>query len=192
MSALSIMIVAAMAENRVIGRDGGMPWHLPADLARFRDLTMGKPIIMGRITHVSLGRVLDGRHNIVLSHQRGFQTPDFHLRELTMVHSLKEAFKKAREVASNNVKEIAIIGGASVYEQALPVADRIHLTVVHASIEGDARFPELEPGTWREVSRAEHGADERNGYDLSFIELVRQPFGSASASEDDPPTALAK
>ena len=186
------MIVAAMAENRVIGRDGGMPWHLPADLARFRDLTMGKPIIMGRITHVSLGRVLDGRHNIVLSHQRGFQTPDFHLRELTMVHSLKEAFKKAREVASNNVKEIAIIGGASVYEQALPVADRIHLTVVHASIEGDARFPELEPGTWREVSRAEHGADERNGYDLSFIELVRQPFGSASASEDDPPTALAK
>ena len=186
------MIVVAMAENRVIGRDGGMPWHLPADLARFRDLTMGKPIIMGRLTHVSLGRVLDGRHNIVLSHQRGFQTPDFHLRELTMVHSLKEAFKKAREVASNNVKEIAIIGGASVYEQALPVADRIHLTVVHASIEGDVRFPELEPGTWREVSRAEHGADERNGYDLSFIELVRQPFGSASASEDDPPTALAK
>ena len=187
-----IAIVVAMAENRVIGRDGGLPWRLPADLARFRALTMGKPIIMGRRTHESIGRVLDGRHNIVLSNQRGFQTPDFHVRELTMVHSLKEAFKKAREVASNNVKEIAIIGGASVYEQALPVADRIQLTVVHASIEGDVRFPELEPGTWREVSRAEHGADERNGYDLSFIELVRQPFGSASASEDDPPTALAK
>ena len=108
------------------------------------------------------------------------------------MHSLKEAIKKAREVASNNMKEIAIIGGASVYEQALPVADRIHLTVVHASIEGDVRFPELEPGTWREVSRAERGADERNGYDLSFIELVRQSFGSASAPEDDPPTALAK
>ena len=192
MSALSITIVAAMAENRVIGRDGGMPWQLPADLARFRALTMGKPIIMGRLTHVSLGRVLDGRHNIVLSRQRGFQTPDFHVRELTMVHSLKEAFRKAREVASNNMKEIAIIGGASVYEQALPVADRIHLTVVHASIEGDVRFPELEPGTWREVSRAKRGADERNGYDLSFIELVRQSSGSASAPEDDPPTALAK
>ena len=187
-----IAIVVAMAENRVIGRDGGLPWRLPADLARFRALTMGKPIIMGRRTHESIGRVLDGRHNIVLSNQRGFQTPDFHVRELTMVHSLKEAFKKAREVASNNVKEIAIIGGASVYEQALPVADRIHLTVVHASIEGDVRFPELEPGTWREVSRAERGADERHGYDLSFIELVRQSFGSASASEDDPPTALAK
>ena len=176
MSVLSIMIVAAMAENRVIGRDGGMPWHLPADLARFRALTMGKPIIMGRLTHESIGRrVLDGRHNIVLSRQCGFPTPDFRVRELTVVDSLEEAFRKARAVASNNVREIAIVGGASIYEQAMPVADRIHLTVVHASIEGDVRFPELDPGTWREVSRAERGADERNGYDLSFIELARRP-----------------
>ena len=92
-----------------------------------------------------------------------------------MVHSLDDAFTKAREVASSNVEEIAVIGGASIYEQALPVADRIHLTVVHASIEGDVRFPELEPGTWREVARAERGADERNGYDLSFTELARIP-----------------
>ena len=170
------MIVAAMAENRVIGRDGGMPWHLPADLARFRALTMGKPIIMGRLTHESIGRrVLDGRHNIVLSRQRGFPAPDFRVRELTIVNSLEEAFRTARAVASSNVKEIAIVGGASIYEQAMPVADRIHLTVVHASIEGDVRFPEIEPGTWREVSRAERGADERNGYDLSFIELARRP-----------------
>ena len=179
-----------MAENRVIGRDGGMPWRLPADLARFRALTMGKPIIMGRLTYVSLGRILDGRHNIVLSRQRGFPTPDFHVRELTMAHSLEEAFKKAREVALNNVNEVAIIGGANVYQQALPFADRIHLTVVHASIEGDVRFPELEPGTWREVRRTKRSADERNGYDLSFIELARRSFGSASAPEDDPPTAL--
>ena len=175
MSAFSITIVAAMAENRVIGRDGGMPWHLPADLARFRALTMGKPIIMGRFTHVSLGRVLKGRHNIVLSRQHRFQTPDFHAQELTMVHSLEEAFDRAREVASNSVKEIAVIGGASIYEQALPVADRIHLTVVHASIEGDVRFPELQPGTWREVACAKRAADDRNGYDLSFIEMVKQP-----------------
>ena len=177
MSAFSITIVAAMAENRVIGRDGGMPWHLPADLARFRALTMGKPIIMGRLTHVSLGRVLKGRHNIVLSRQRRFQTPDFQEQELTMVHSLEEALDRAREVASNNVKEIAVIGGASIYEQALPVVDRIHLTVVHASIDGDVRFPELEPGAWREVAREERGADERNGYDLSFIELTRHRSG---------------
>ena len=192
MSALSIVMVAAMAENRVIGRDGGMPWHLPADMARFRALTMGKPIIMGRLTHISLGRVLDGRHNIVLSRQRGFETPDFHVSELTVVHSLDAAFKKACEVASNDADEIAIIGGASVYEQALAVADRIHLTVVHASIEGDVRFPELEPGTWREISRAERAADECNRYDLSFIELVRRSCGSASAPGGDPPTALAK
>ena len=187
MGALPITIVAAMAENRVIGRGGGMPWHLPADLARFRALTMGKPIIMGRLTHVSLGRVLHGRHNIVLSRQRSFQTPDFHVSGFTVVHSLKEAFKKACEVASNNAQEIAVIGGASIYEQALPVADRIHLTVVRASIEGDVRFPELEPGAWREVARAEHGADERNSYDLSFIELARQSFGSARDPDDDPP-----
>ena len=109
-----------------------------------------------------------------------------------MVHSLEEAFRKAHEVASNKVTEIAIVGGASVYEQALPLADRIHLTVVHASIEGDARFPALEPGVWREISRSERGADERNGYDLSFIELVRQPLGSANAPEDDSPTARIK
>lgn len=179
------MIVAAMAENRVIGRDGGMPWHLPADLARFRTLTMGKPIIMGRLTHVSLGRVLDGRHNIVLSRQRGFQTPDFQVPEFTVVHSLKQAFKKAREVAPSNVKEIAIIGGASVYEQALPVANRIHLTVVHESIDGDVRFPQIDPQAWREVARAERGADERNRYGLSFIELVRYRGG-----ETDPQTDL--
>ena len=174
-----------MAENRVIGRDGGMPWHLPADLARFRALTMGKPIIMGRLTHVSLGRVLDGRYNIVLSRQRGFQTQDFRVPDFTVVNSLKEAFKKAREAASSNVKEIAIIGGASVYEQALPVAERIYLTVVHASIDGDVRFPRIDPGAWREVMRAERGADERNLYSLSFIELERYQGG-----ETDPQTDL--
>ena len=193
--ALPVTIVAAMDENRVIGRGGGMPWHLPADLVRFRALTMGKPIIMGRLTHDSLGRVLDGRHNIVLSRQRGFRTPDFRVRDLTIVHSLEDAFGRAREVASDDAKEVAqevaVIGGASIYEQVISVADRIHLTIVHASIDGDARFPELDPESWREVSRAERGADERNGYDLSFIELVRQPFGPADAPEDDPRTVPA-
>ena len=173
MSAFPITIVVAMAENRVIGRGGGMPWHLPTDLARFRALTMGKPIIMGRLTHLSLGRVLDGRHNIVLSRQRDFRT-----RGCIVAHSLEEAFKKACEVASHDVKEIAIIGGASVYEQVLPDASRIHLTVVHASIEGDARFPEVKSEEWREVSRVERSADARNCYDLSFIELERRSVKS--------------
>ena len=134
-----------MAENRVIGRDGGMPWHLPADMARFRALTMGKPIIMGRLTHLSLGRVLDGRHNIVLSRQRRLEASGFAAEGLSMTHSLEEAFRRAREVTSTNMREIAVIGGASVYEQVLPLADRIHLTEVHASIEGDAGFQNSNP-----------------------------------------------
>ena len=177
MSALSIMIVAAIAENRVIGRDGGMPWHLPADLTRFRDLTMGKPIIMGRLTHESLGRILDGRYNIVLSHQRGFQASGFQAQDCIVAHSLDDAFNRAREAASSSTKEIAIIGGASVYEQALTYASHLHLTQVHTTIEGDARFPKIEPNEWQEISREERSADTRNCYDMSFIELVRRPAG---------------
>ena len=155
----AITIVVAMTENRVIGRGGGLPWRLPADLSRFRALTMGKPIVMGRRTHESIGRLLDGRTNIVLSRRPGYQAPGCTVRP-----SLE---------AASNAAEIAIIGGASIYEQALPVATRIHLTLVHASIDGDVRFPELEPGAWREVSRTERAADARNRYDLSFVELVR-------------------
>ena len=172
-----------MADNRVIGRGSEMPWHLPADLARFRALTMGKPIIMGRLTHESLGRVLDGRHNIVLSRQRGFQTPDFQAPGITMVHSLREAFNRACKIASNDGKEIAIIGGASVYEQTLPYASHLHLTQVHATIDGDVRFPEVSLDDWREVSRVRRLADERNPYDMSFIELVRDCPDGASSDE---------
>ena len=171
----AIAIVVAMTENRVIGRDGEMPWHLPADLARFRALTMGKPIIMGRRTHESLGRVLDGRHNIVLSRQLRFQTPGFQAPECIVAHSLDEAFTKAHEAASSSVKEIAIIGGASVYEQAIPFASHLYLTQVHTTIEGDALFPEFEPDEWQEIACEKRSADARNFYDMSFIELVRRP-----------------
>ena len=174
MNTLPIMVIAAMAENRVIGRCGEMPWRLPADLARFRALTMGKPIIMGRLTHESLGRVLDGRYNIVLSRQRGFSASGFQAPGVTAAHSLDEAVETAaREAASSRVKEIAIIGGANVYEQALPFASRLHLTQVHATIEGDVLFPEYNPDEWHEISRVRRVADERNPYDVSFIELKR-------------------
>ena len=153
-----------MAENRVIGRDGGLPWRLPADLARFRALTMGKPIIMGRRTHESIGRVLDGRHNIVLSRHRGFQVPG-----CTVAPSLEAALEAASSTA-----EIAVIGGASIFAEALPLATRMYLTLVHASIDGDVRFPEIESGAWKEISRAERDADARNPYDLSFIERKRR------------------
>ena len=166
----SIAIVVAMAENRVIGRDGGLPWRLPADMARFRALTMGKPIVMGRRTHESIGRALDGRRNIVVTRRTGYRAPG-----CTVAPSFEAALDAALDAPASSAAEVAVIGGASVYERALPVADRIHLTLVRASVEGDVRFPELEPGTWREVAREERGADERNGYDLSFIELTRIP-----------------
>ena len=171
MKGRSIAIVVAMAENRVIGRGGGLPWRLPADMARFRALTMGKPIVMGRRTHESIGRALDGRHNIVVTRRSGYRAAG-----CTVTASLEAALETAADAA-----EVAIIGGASIYEVALPIADRIHLTLVHTSIDGDVRFPQIEPADWREVSRLERGADARNRYDVSFIELARSPAGSASA-----------
>ena len=166
-----VAIVVAMAENRVIGRDGGLPWRLPADLARFRAITMGKPIVMGRRTHESIGRVLDGRRNVVVSRRPGFRAPG-----CIVAPSLDAALETAADTAA---AEIAVIGGASVYGQALPRATRVYLTLVHAAIDGDVRFPELEPGAWREVSRTGHEADARNRYDLSFVELARCGAGEA-------------
>ena len=179
MSHPSIAIVVAMAENRTIGRDGALPWRLPADLTRFRSLTMGKPIIMGRRTHESIGRALDGRRNIVVSRRPGYRSPG-----CTVVASLEAAFE-----AASGAAEAAVIGGAGIYEHALPFATRIHLTLVHASVEGDVRFPEIGPGDWREVSRIERAADERNLYDMSFIELVRRSSASADVRESDGETA---
>ena len=168
-----ITIVVAMAKDRVIGRDGQTPWHLPGDLARFRGLTMGKPIVMGRRTHESIGRALDGRHNIVVSRNPGFQAPG-----CTVVPSLDTAFE-----AASGAIEIVVVGGGSIYAQTLPLATRVYLTLVHAAIDGDVRFPEIEPGQWREVSRDEHAADTRHRYAWSAIELEKRSMGpSASIS----------
>ena len=171
----SIAIVVAMAENRVIGRDGDLPWRLPADMTRFRSLTMGKPIVMGRRTHESIGRALDGRQNIVVSRRPGYRSPG-----CTVASSLEAAVEAASSAA-----EAAVIGGAGIYEHALPFATRIHLTLVHASIEGDVRFPEIDPSEWREVSRIERAADARNRYDLSFIELARRNSEAADVRRND-------
>ena len=179
MSRPAVAIVVGMAENRVIGRDGDLPWRLPADMARFRSLTMGKPIVMGRRTHESIGRALDGRRNIVVSRRPGYHSPG-----CTVVASLEAAFE-----AASGAAEAAVIGGAGIYEHALPFATRIHLTLVHASIEGDVRFPQIDTGEWREVARIERAADERNGYDMSFIELVRRSSASAELRESEGETA---
>jgi dihydrofolate reductase len=154
--------VFAASDNDVIGRDNALPWHLPADFAHFRRVTMGKPILMGRRTYQSIGRPLPGRRNLVLS--RG----DFVAPGVETVHSIEEALAL---VAGE--PELANIGGAEVLRLALPRTGRIYLTRVHATMEGDTFLPQLPADQWREVAREERAADERNAYAMSFITLDR-------------------
>ena len=158
-----VSLAVAMSENRVIGRDNNLPWHLPADLGHFKALTLGKPIIMGRKTYESIGRPLPGRQNIVLTRDSTFQAPGCDL-----CASLEEALQLA-----GDAPEVVIIGGGALYEAVLEMAHRIYLTEVHADIQGDTWFPELDPSDWTEVSRNRHAADERNSLDYSFVILER-------------------
>jgi len=141
-----ISLIVAMARNRVIGRDGALPWHLPEDLRHFRELTMGKPIVMGRLTHESIGRPLPGRDNIVVSRNREWSVPG-----CEVVGSLDAALERAALLAGAD-GEVMIIGGARIYAAALPRAERIYLTRVEDDIDGDTRFPELDTGVWQAVS----------------------------------------
>lgn len=159
---MRLSAVVAASDNDVIGRGNALPWHLPADLAHFKRLTLGKPILMGRLTFEAIGRPLPGRRNLVLS-RGGFSAPG-----VETVASLAEA----RALVAGE-PELVIIGGAQLYRQALPELDTIHLTRVHCRIEGDAHLPPLPAGAWREVAREERAADERNPYAMSFITLER-------------------
>ncbi len=159
----TVALVVAADEEGGIGRGGGLPWHLPADLKHFRTLTMGKPVIMGRRTWESIGRPLPGRRNIVVSRQPSVQAPG-----CEVVGSLAEALQRVDDAA-----EVCIIGGAEIYRLALPLADIIHLTRVHARVEADTFLPPLDPQEWRLRSREEHAADERHAYPYSFITLDR-------------------
>ena len=158
-----VSLVVAMSENRVIGRDNDLPWRLPADLAHFKRLTLGKPIIMGRKTYESIGRPLPGRQNIVLTRDATFQAPG-----CDICLDLDQAM-----AAAGDAEEVMIIGGGALYETLLERADRIYLTEVHADIEGDTWFPELDTSSWKEVTRERHAADERNRLDYSFVTLER-------------------
>lgn len=160
---MRVSLVVAMSENRVIGRDNDLPWRLPADLAHFKRLTLGKPVIMGRKTCESIGRPLPGRQNIVLTRDENFRAPG-----CDICLDLDQAMAVA-----GNVDEVMIIGGAALYETLLERADRIYLTEVHARIEGDTWFPELDSSEWQEVSREPHAADARNNLDYSFVTLDR-------------------
>ncbi len=163
---MTVSLVVAMAANRVIGRANGMPWRLPGEQKYFKGVTMGKPMIMGRKTWESIGRPLPGRANIVVT--RG--TLD--VEGITVVHDLHEALKLARAIASGNeTDEITVIGGGNIYEQAMPLADRIYLTEIHADFDGDTYFPVL-GDNWREVSRTP-GTPPEGGPAYDFVVYER-------------------
>jgi dihydrofolate reductase len=155
-----ISAIAAMSENHVIGDHNELPWYLPADLKHFKTLTTGHPILMGRKTYESIGMPLPNRTNIILT-----RNPDFKAPECLVVQSIEEAVERA----STNHDEIFIIGGADVYKQLLPTVDRLYLTIVHYTFEGDAYFPEINPSEWKESSRIRHEADDDNDYAYSFV-----------------------
>ncbi|MEA2093665.1 MAG: dihydrofolate reductase [Pseudomonadota bacterium] len=160
---MKISIVVAMAANCVIGRDNQLPWHFPADLRHFKKITIGKPVIMGRKTHESIGRALPERTNIVMTRNADYVAPG-----CVVVHSLEEAFR----VAAHN-EEVMVIGGAEFYRQVLPEADTLYLTKIHHEFEGDTFFPELNSTEWREVERIDCEPDEKNPHHYSFIQLER-------------------
>jgi dihydrofolate reductase len=157
----TLVLIAAVADNGVIGRKGVLPWRLPEDLKHFRRLTLGKTVLMGRKTWQSLGKPLDGRDNWVLTRDFGFTAPG-----ARVFYELDQALAAAPA-------ELMVIGGAELYQQTLPLARRLELTRVHWKVEGDARFPLFDDREWTEIARQEHTADERHVYDYSFVTLER-------------------
>lgn len=156
-----LSLIVAASENNVIGVHGNLPWDLPHDLRRFRTLTEGHPIIMGRKTYESIGRPLPKRTNIVITRQSSH-----HMVGCTVVHSFEEAVSHAKALGT---LEAFIIGGGEIYRQALPVADRIYFTRVHTTVKGDTFFPELSSDEWREVSQERHEADREHPFAFTYV-----------------------
>lgn len=155
---MTLAIIVAMDEQRLIGKDNDLPWKISADLQYFRRTTMGKPIIMGRNTHESIGRPLPGRQNIVISSQQNYKAEG-----CDVVHSIDDALALCQDA-----EQVMVMGGASLYQQILPLADFLYLTRVHASLDGDTWFPEWSEQDWQLISSEDHQADENNEFDYSF------------------------
>jgi len=156
--------IVAMSENRAIGKNNQLPWHLPADLKHFRDLTINKPILMGRKTFQSIGRPLPNRLNVVISRDENFK-----IEGCRIYHSINEALFHLKDYP-----EICLIGGAELFRQMLPNVRRIYLTIVHHTVSGDVFFPELNSSEWNEIERVNHAPDDKNPYSYSFITLERK------------------
>ena len=157
-------MIAAMAEDRIIGLDNKMPWHLPADLQFFKRVTLGKPVIMGRKTYQSIGRPLPGRKNIVLTRDTSLT-----IEGVDCVQTLEQAAELV-----GNVDEVMIIGGATIYQQFLEKADRLYITFIDLKTEGDTRFPDYQSvAQWQEIDREAHCKDEKNAHNYQFVTLER-------------------
>lgn len=159
-----VSIIAALDKNRVIGNENKMPWRLPADMQRFVSLTKGKPVIMGRKTYESIGKALSDRKNIILTGDKNFLAVGCFI-----AHNVDEALRLAL-----GYEEVMVIGGATVYKQFAPLADRFYLTYIKESFEGDAKFPSLLDEDLVETHREEHKADDKNKYDYTFVTLERR------------------
>lgn len=160
---MKISLIVAAATNNVIGRDGGLPWHLFEDLQRFKQVTIGKPIIMGRLTYESIGKPLPERRNIVISSQDGLN-----IEGCECVATPEDALRLAA-----GAEEVMVIGGGRVYEQMLPMADRIYMTLINAPVDGDTFFPEISNEEWQVVEQEDFPADDLRQYGFSFMTLDR-------------------
>jgi dihydrofolate reductase len=166
---LPLVIVAALADNRVIGDDNRLIWRLRSDLRRFRKITLGTPMVMGRKTFLSIGKPLPGRETIVLTRDPEFATDGVHV-----AHSLDEALALGQDVGARmGAGQVTIAGGADVYAQSLPLADELRLTLVHASPDGDAQFPEFSRSDFTETLRSDHPAGPDDEFPFTFVDLVR-------------------
>lgn len=160
---MRVSLVVAASQNGVIGRDNDLPWRLPADRKHFRRTTLGKPVIMGRLTWESIGKPLDRRTNIVVTRDRHYSAPG-----CRVVHSFEAAL-----AAAEPADEVMVVGGSQIYALALPLAERVYLTRVEAEVEGDTFFPDLPVTEWRETERREAPADDQNPHPLTFLTLDR-------------------
>ncbi len=167
---MEIVLIAAVAENGVIGASGAMPWRLKSDLARLKAMTLGKPVVLGRKTFASIGKALPGRTNIVVTRDR-----DFRAGGVVVTHS----FPDAKAIATGDAlrrfaTEIAVIGGAEIYAQWMDSADRLEVTEVHARPDGDTHFPAIDPAIWQEVARTRNPAGLQDSTDFSYVTYRRR------------------
>ena len=159
-----ISLIAAMSRNRVIGKNNKLPWDMPADMNYFRNMTKNKPVIMGRKTYESIGRPMPDRINIIITRDKEYKAEG-----CIVVSNVDDALKSVK-----GNKEVMVIGGAQIYKEFLPKADRIYLTIIDEEIEGDTYFPEFNKDEWKETKREEHKADKKNPYPYTFLVLERK------------------